>query len=115
MNNSEFDALSNDLRSLATRIPLHWGAIQNNRTDDRIDMFAIDSYSELERQISHLSEEKKNYLRRRWYLWKCSQCDEYLFYVNDNVIQNPNRYDKSYDVRINGNLDFDIKGSVIPQ
>ena len=115
MTSREFDILSNDLRSLAVNIPLHWGAVQNDLTDDRIDMFAIDSYSELERQISRLPEEKKDYLRRRWYLWKCSQCDEYLFYVNDNVEPNPNPCDKTYDVRINGNLDFDIKGTVIPQ
>ncbi len=28
---------------------------------------------------------------------------------------NPNRYDKSYDIRINGNLIFDVKGTVIPK
>ena len=70
MTSREFDILSNDLRSLAVNIPLHWGAVQNDLTDDRIEMFAIDSYSELERQISRLPEEKKDYLRRRWYLWK---------------------------------------------
>lgn len=47
-------------------------------------------------------------------MWRCSQCDEYLLYINDNVEQNPNPYDKSYDIIINNNLAFDIKGTVIP-
>lgn len=115
MDTVEYNKLSSDLRTLAGLIPLHWGRIQNNRTDDKINMFQIDSFDELENSLRNLSEEQKNYLRRRWYLWKCSQCDEYLFYVNENVEKNPNPYDKAYDVRINGNLDFDIKGTVIPK
>lgn len=115
MNENEFLSLSSDLRFLATQIPLRWGAVQNNRIDDNINMFVINSYSELENKIEYLSDDKKNYLRRRWYLWKCSQCDEYLFYINENVEKNPNPYDKAYDVRINGHLDFDIKGTIIPK
>lgn len=115
MEKREFDVLSEDLRTLAKNIPLHWGYVQNNRTDDNIDMFSIVDYSLLERKISLLPEDKKNYLRRRWYLWKCSQCDEYLFYKNDNVEKNPDQYDKAWDVRINGRYPFDIKGTVIPR
>lgn len=115
MNEQSFLQLSNELRTLARKIPLHWGNVQNDRTDDIINMFDIDSYSKLEMALTNLPEEQKNYLRRRWYLWKCSQCDEYLFCVNDNVDKNPNPYDKAYDIRINGCLDFDIKGTVIPQ
>lgn len=115
MDQNMFDRLSADLSRQAVNIPLHWGAVQNNRTDNKINMFAINSYSELEGCISNLSEEEKIYFRRRWFLWQCSQGDEYLFYVNNNVVKNPNKYDKSYDVRINGNLDFDIKGTVIPE
>ena len=114
MKQIEFDLLSNDLRALAVKIPLHWGTVQNNRIDDNINMFAINSYSELEKQIAQLNDYKKNYLRRRWFLWKCSECDEYLFYKNTNVIKNPNRYDKAWDIRINGIFDFDIKGTVVP-
>ena len=113
--NIEFSTLSADLRTLAVKIPLRWGAVQNNRIDDNINMFAILSYTELEKQISRLSDEKKNYFRRRWYLWKCSECDEYLFYKNENVVKNPDRYDKAWDVRIDGKYDFDIKGTVIPR
>ena len=115
MNQIEFDKLSADLRTLAVKIPLRWGAVQNNQVDDNINMFDINTYSQLESEIAHLSEDKKNYLRRRWYLWKCSECDEYLFYKNDNVTKNPDRYDKAWDVRIDGSFEFDIKGTVIPR
>ena len=96
MTAKEFEKLSLDLRKLAKTIPLNLGQVQNNRSDDKIKMFSIDSYEDLEEQIGHLSEPEKNYLRRRWYLWRCSQCDEYLFYSNDNVEQNPDRYDKAW-------------------
>lgn len=65
MNQVEFNTLSADLRTLVANIPLRWWAVQNNRIDDNINMFAIRPYSELENQISRLSDEKKNYLRRR--------------------------------------------------
>ena len=115
MNQNEFNQLSADLRTLATNIPLRWGAVENNRIDDKINMFLINSYAELETKIANLSEMERNYLRRRWYLWKCSQCDEYLFYKNENVVKNPVEFAKEWDVRINNSYDFDIKGTVIPK
>ena len=115
MNRRDFDVLSADLRTLARNVPLRWGHVQNNRTDDNINMFSIGTYAELERKIANLSESDKNYLRRRWYLWKCAECDEFLFYKNDNVIKNPNHFDKEWDVCINDRYLFDIKGTVIPK
>lgn len=115
MTAKEFEKLSLDLRKLAKSIPLNWGQVQNNRSDDKINMFSIDLYEDLEKQIEHLSEPEKNYLRRRWYLWRCSQCDEYLFYSNDNVEQNPDRYDKAWDVRFCSSIAFDVKGTVVPR
>lgn len=111
----EFDKLSSDLRRIAKKIPLHWGRIQNNSFDDKINMFKIKTYEELEQAIATLDEMRQNYLRRRWYLWQCSQCDEYLFYCNDNAEKNPNPYDKAYDVMFDQQLGFDIKGTVIPR
>lgn len=115
MNVKEFEKLSLDLRKLAKSIPLNWGQVQNNRSDDKINMFSIDSYEDLEKQIENLSEPEKNYLRRRWYLWRCSECDEFLFYINDNVEKKPDRYDKAWDVRFGSSIAFDIKGTVIPR
>lgn len=115
MTTAEFTTLSSDLRILSSQIPLHWGSVQNDHIDDRINMFAITSHADLEKEIAHLTEEQKNYLRRRWYLWKCSECDEYLFYINSNAKKNPNPYDKEFDVIINDKYKFDIKGTVIPK
>lgn len=115
MKQNEFDKLSSDLRQLAARIPLEWGRVQNNRSDDQIDLFSIHSYAELEAAVSQLRDEEKNYLRRRWFMWKCSACDEFLFYRNPNTQQNPDPYDKEYDILIAGKYKFDVKGTVIPK
>lgn len=115
MTNEEFNTLSSDLRILAKNIPLNWGRVQNNKNDDKIDMFSIQSYDELEKTIMVLPDIEQNYLRRRWYLWRCSQCDEYLFCVNNNVEANPNPYDKEWDIRFNRSISFDIKGTIVPK
>lgn len=117
MTVDEFHILSNDLQNLAEIIPLNWGKIQNDISDGKIKMFEINSYSNLENQITNLNLEDKNYFRKRWFLWKCSQCDEYLFNLNENVKPNSNSKSKQYDVEFNNNLElrFDIKGTLVPK
>lgn len=117
MTSHEFEQLSKDLQKLAKVIPLHWGRIQNDNTDGLIDMFSISNFEALENAIQSLGEEIKNYFRRRWFIWKCAQCDEYLFSINENVTPNPNSRDQSYDIEFfnNSDLRFDVKGTVIPK
>jgi hypothetical protein len=117
MTKEEYQRLSVELQELAKIVPLKWGAVQNNSNDSQIDMFKINSFDQLEKEIQKLSDNDKNYLRRRWFLWKCSQCDEYIFQVNQNVRPNPNPRDQSYDIEFNNDpkLRFDIKGTVIPK
>ncbi|MDD5150403.1 MAG: hypothetical protein PHC28_07940 [Flavobacterium sp.] len=117
MTHQEYLQLSSDLQQLIKSIPLCWGAIQNDGTDFKMNMFQINSFAELEIRIQNLSETDKNYFRRRWFLWKCAQCDEYIFCTNDNVKPNPNSKDQAYDIEFNGNpeLRFDVKGTVIPK
>ncbi|WP_310557018.1 hypothetical protein [Flavobacterium sp.] len=117
MNLKQFNQLSSDLQSLAKIIPLNWGAIQNDKTDNNLDMFAIHTFIELENKISLFPEPSKTYFRRRWFLWKCAQCDEYLFNLNGNVSQNPNQKSQTYDIEFNSDLElrFDVKGTVIPR
>lgn len=117
MTHPEYLQLSSDLQQLLKTIPLHWGEIQNDGMDCKIKMFQIHSFADLEIQIQSLSEEDKNYFRRRWFLWKCAQCDEYLFCTNQNVTPNPNPKDQDYDIEFHGNpaLRFDLKGTVIPK
>ena len=117
MTQEEYLKLSADFQQLARTIPLQWGNIQNDSTDKLINMFQIHSIEVLEKQIANLSVNSKNYFRRRWFLWKCAQCDEYLFCLNTNVSHNPNTKDQDYDIEFNNNtqLRFDIKGTVIPK
>ena len=117
MTQNEFFQLSKDLQSLVKSVPLNWGSIQNNDTDEQIDMFQIHTFSELEKQLKPLNENLKNYFKRRWFLWKCSQCDEHIFCMNANVKPNANRKDQTYDVEFKDNLQlrFDIKGTVVPK
>ena len=117
MTQNEYIKLSNELQQLARIIPLQWGNIQNDGADKQINMFQIHSYEELENEIANLSDNSKNYFRRRWFLWKCAQCDEHIFCMNDNVSPNPNSRDQGYDIEFNNNssLRFDVKGTVIPR
>jgi hypothetical protein len=117
LTQNEYIKLCNELQQLARIIPLQWGNIQNDGADKQINMFQIHTYEELESQIANLSDNSKNYFRRRWFLWKCAQCDEHIFCMNDNVSPNPNSRDQGYDIEFNNNssLRFDVKGTVIPR
>jgi hypothetical protein len=117
MNTNQFVSISSGLQNLAKIIPLNWGNIQNDATDSQINMFEINSFEELELKITRLSDASKNYLRRRWFLWRCAQCDEHIFCLNPNVVNNPNHRDQTYDIEFNNNpnLRFDIKGTIIPR
>lgn len=115
MTSDEFEVLSSDLRRLAKLIPLQWGAIQNNQYDHLIDMFSCTDFNSLEKALSPFGDQIKQYFRRRWYMWRCAQCDEYLFYKNNNVESNPNPRDQGWDIRIDGRIYFDIKGTVVPR
>ena len=80
MTPTQFEKLSEDLRVLATKIPLRWGAVQNNAYDRQIDMLSISSYDELETALQNVNNENvRDYFRRRWFLWQCSKCDEHIF------------------------------------
>lgn len=118
MNAYDFEVLSKELKELVDKIPLKWGAIQNNIYDSRINMFSIFSYEELERQLSIIRDDNiKNYFRRRWFLWQCARCDEYLLCETGFGEPNPNKKSKEYDVKFLGSneLKFDVKGSLIPR
>lgn len=117
MTQIQYEQLALDLQSLARIVPLNWGGIQNDGTDKQINMFQIHSFQELEKQTINLSDNSKNYFRRRWFLWKSAQCDEHIFCMNNNVTPNPNFKDQSYDIEFNNipSLRFDVKGTVIPR
>ena len=120
-NRQEFDfgLLSQDLRRVAKDIPLSWGRIQNNAFDNELrqvcNIFNIMTINELDSRICDFDTEHQNYYRRRWYMLNCARCDEYLFSCNPGVERNPERKDKAWDIAINQQYKFDIKGTVIPK
>ena len=119
MTQAEFQSLSQDLRNVARNIPLNWGHIQNNTYDNQLrqvcNIFAVMSLAELEGYIARFDDDHKNYYRRRWYMVRCADCDEYLFYCNPGVVHNPERRDKEWDICIDQSFKFDVKGTVIPK
>ena len=44
MTQNQYEQLATDLQSLARIVPLNWGSIQNNGTDNKINMFQINSF-----------------------------------------------------------------------
>jgi hypothetical protein len=117
MNESQFNALSKHLEGVAPKIPLRWGKIQNDRTDSKLNIFGYRSFQELDKALEGLSVEEKNYFKKRWFIWRCSQCDEYLFYSQPGVRANPESRDQDWDVEFFGRKDwrFDIKGTLVPR
>lgn len=115
MTSSQFTQLSCELCSVVGFIPSHWEFVHNDELDSLLNIFPIKSYEELESKITHFPDDIQDYFRRRWYVWNCSKCDEYLFSLPDNVRPNPNLFDQRYDITINGNTEFDIKGTRIPR
>jgi len=115
MTTGNFLQLSEELRHLAEKTPLHWGKVQSNRADHQINMFNCKTLDSLEAAIKDLSNDDQRYFRRRWFLWKCAQVDEYLFYNEQNVTKNPNPKDQSWDIAFNNTHFFDVKGTVVPK
>lgn len=117
MTAQEFKVLALQLEVIAPSIPERWGAIQNDKTDAKINMFRYSTFEALETTLKPYDDAVKNYFKKRWFLWKCAQCDEYLFYKHTNVIKNPDRKDQNWDFQFFGDksLQFDLKGTVIPK
>jgi hypothetical protein len=105
------------LQDLCRIIPRNWGQIQNDGMDKKLNLFQYRSIDALEKGIQPLQDSEQNYFRRRWFIWQCSQIDEFLFYRNRNVFPNENAKDKEYDIEFNEdvNLRFDVKGTIVPK
>ena len=118
MTGPQFRKLSAGLRQVAANIPLSWGKVQNDRYDndlkDVCNIFEMTSLPELEGYITQFDNAHQLYYKRRWYSVRLADCDEYLFYRHHNVEHNTNRFDKRWDIRINGMQYFDIKSTRIP-
>jgi hypothetical protein len=114
---TEYESISKELQELSKTIPLYWGAVQNDETDAKLNLFYIKNKLQLETKIADFKEKDKNYFRRRWFLWQCARVDEYLFYNQNNIKKNPNSKDKNWDIEFNKNADlrFDVKSTIVPK
>ena len=74
MDNNEYIKLRKELQELSKNIPLHWGSIQNNKTDSKINMFNFKTIDQLESAINHLEKDHKNYFE----IWKIALPDQML-------------------------------------
>lgn len=117
MTNEVYLTLAKNLQLIVKQIPAKWGNIQNNNWDSLLNLFCITDYETLQLKLAGFDLVIQNYFYRRWFIWKCAQCDEHIFCTNPNVLPNPNPKSQSYDIEFNHNpaLRFDIKGTVIPQ
>lgn len=116
MTPEQYYILKTELQQIVKQLLyVQWGKVQNNATDARLNIFSISSFSQLEKEIENFEEPLRNYFKKRWFIYKCSICDEYLFSIQKNVQSNFFSKDKNYDIKINNNLPFDIKGTVIPK
>lgn len=118
MQHHEYIQLKLELQTHVTQfLNVNWGAVQNNQFDSQLNIFSIATYQQLENELQQFDDLVKNYYRKRWFIYNCSRCDEYLFYCNKNVTANALAKDKNYDIEFNNdkNLRFDIKGTVIPK
>jgi len=113
INKQQFERLKIELKKIKD-LPEGWGGRkQNNRDDDKIDLFSIENYEDLLEKINSFDKETKEYYLKRWFIIKVSDCDEYLFSTFSEVLKNPNKYSKKFDFIIKG-YKFDIKGTRIP-
>lgn len=105
----------NEVRKAAKKMPLEWGAVQNNAMDYKSNgVFFTKRLDDFNEKIQGLSKNERQYALRRWYIMRCSECDEWLFTKNKIVTKNPFPKDKEWDFKIN-DTKFDLKGTRIPK
>lgn len=113
MNDLDFNKIKVELVNVAKTIKTKWGAVQNNEMDFISNkIFLWESVAEMEKDIGDKNDKIKNYARRRWFVYKCALCDEYLF-KKYGAQPNPNPKDKNWDFQIN-DVKFDHKGTKLP-
>lgn len=116
MTENEFALLSEDLKRLAASMPLEWGEVQNDSMDNLTDIFRIKSYGELERFVAPYADSTKDYARRRWYLYKCSECDKHLMANSGSAtpVSLGGSRNSGHNITIGG-YDFGMYCTVVPR
>ena len=84
MTNSEYLTLSKELQYLVKNTSLVWGRVQNDKTDNKMDMFNCTNYQDLLRESKNLNDDEIKYLKEDGFCGN-AQIDEYLLYKEKNV------------------------------
>ena len=118
MNKVEFDLLNKNLGEVCEHIPM-WGCKQNREDNSLISLSKVTKLYTLSDLNNYLVREgipkdKFDYCQRRWFHVQCAWIDEYLFYKQEGVKQNPNEYSKEWDVEFPSGDRYDIKSTIIP-
>ena len=84
----QYEHLRKHLPKIQDKIPFNWGRIQSKDLDRRLPkLLTYDTYAELNEAIQQSvlrgylpnNNEENNYYRHRWFIYKCSEVDEYIF------------------------------------
>lgn len=98
--------LSKHLNDICHIVPYKWGRMQTKELDRRLPkLLTYNTYDELngaiqrnvDRGILPDNDEENNYYRHRWFVYKCAEVDEYLYYKNVITL---------FSVLPNGEYDF---------
>ena len=88
LTKEEFTSLSQHLQSVAHLIPYQWGRMPSRDIDRRLPkIFTYQTYGELQEAIQRNvgrgilsdNDHENDYYRHRWFAYKCSEVDEYMF------------------------------------
>lgn len=93
---SQYSLLLSHIKAIAEIVPYQWGRMQVKAYDRKLPkLYEYQTYDELNEAIANgirrgylTDTDDNNYYRHRWFVYKCSELDEYLFNtVTDNKIR----------------------------
>lgn len=117
----QFATLNQHLNTICHTVPYKWGRVQTKEFDRKLPkLFEYETYDELnagialnvERGYIITDDEQNNYYRHRWYVYRCSLGDEYLFKSLPTIIAADDK-DPWKDFTIASKYNLDLKGTVI--
>lgn len=142
MTEQEFQKACEQLRRLSTNKQVGWGGLgkQNNQKDKLFNVFDFNDFDDFDKYLKSDESTKRikefykinpyyknkmqefyfiykiiGYYYQRWFSICVSDCQAYLFCLNNGIILNPNRIDQGWDIEfIYYNLKIDIKSSRLP-
>ena len=113
MDIREFNYTVHELWRHWKDVPLRWNSVQNDLMDNELDLFRIRTLPEFEQATAKMNEKLKTYWLRRWFIWRHSACDEFLFSTIPGVTLNPDYKSKQYDAMFSNGMIFDLKSTRI--